>query len=76
MSTESSINWEERRYELATAIFFHDIRNNDIQGYPNNRVGDWDRYVHMAASDAVRASKIFVKEFQKSDPSNKEKNDG
>jgi hypothetical protein len=76
MSTESAINWEERRYELATAIFFHDIRNTDIQDYPHSRCGDWDRYVRCAAEEAVRASGIFVKEFQKSESSNKSREDG
>lgn len=48
----------------SAAIFFQDIRNYDIQAIPYNRVGEWDRLVKCAVSDAVRAAKVFIHEFK------------
>ena len=56
MSKKKKIDWEKRQYEMASAIFFQDIKNYDIQAFPYNRVGEWDRLVQCAASDAVRAA--------------------
>lgn len=64
MRKNKRIDWEKRQYEMASAIFFQDIRNYDIQAFPYNRVGEWDRLVKCAASDAVRAAKVFIHEFR------------
>lgn len=66
MSKKKKIDWEKRQYEMASAIFFQDIRNYDIQAFPYNRVGEWDRLVKYAASDAVRAAEVFISEFRNS----------
>lgn len=70
MSKKKKINWEKRQYEMASAIFFHDIRNHDIQAFPFNRIGEWDRLVQCAASDAVMAAKVFIRECKKNNNSN------
>jgi len=70
MSKKKKINWEKRQYEMASAIFFQDIRNYDIQAFPYNRIGEWDRLVQCAASDAVMAAKVFIRECRNSNHAN------
>ncbi len=70
MSKKKKIDWEKRQYEMASAIFFQDIKNYDIQAFPYNRVGEWDRLVQCAAYDAVRAAKVFIGECKKNNNSN------
>lgn len=70
MSKKKKIDWEKRQYDMASAIFFQDIRNYDIQAFPYNRVVEWDRLVQCAASDAVRAAKVFIRECKKNNNSN------
>ena len=73
MSKKKKIDWEKRQYEMASAIFFQDIRNYDIQAFPYNRIGEWDRLVECAASDAVRASKVFIRECRNNNNANNSK---
>ena len=73
LSKKKKIDWEKRQYEMASAIFFQDIRNHDIQAFPYNRIGEWDRLVECAASDAVRAAKVFIRECRNNNKANNSK---
>lgn len=76
MSRKKKIDWEKRRYEMASALFFQDIRNTDIQCFPFSRVGEWSRLAQCAASDAVVATDIFMREFRKTQQNNNPSKDG
>lgn len=73
MSRKKKIDWEKREYEMASAIFFHDIRNYDVQTFPYNRIGECDRLVQCAASDAVIAAKVFIRECRNNNNANNSK---
>ena len=73
MSKKKKIDWEKRQFEMASAIFFKDIRNYDVQTFPYNRIGEWDRLVQCAASDAVRAAKVFIRECRNNNNANNSK---
>ena len=70
MSKKKKIDWEKRQYEMASAIFFQDIKNYDTQAFPYNRIGEWDRLVKCAASDAVTAAKVFIRECRNNNHAN------
>lgn len=65
MKKKKKVDWERRRYEMAAALFFQDIRNMDALAFPHNRMAQWGGLLQCAASDAVMAADIFMREFRK-----------
>lgn len=63
-NTKNPVDWERRRYELAAALYFHDIRHTDMV-YPGNRQTQWPSYIHMAAEMAVEAAGVFIDEYRR-----------
>lgn len=63
--TKNPIDWEKRRYELAEALFFHDIRHSD-EAFPANRLALWPTHIRIAAEMAVEAAAVFIEEYRRS----------
>jgi len=67
MKSERQINpidWEQRKYDLAVALYYHDIRLSDIV-MPESRLSGWPAHVRLSADMAVEAADIFINEFRR-----------
>ncbi len=63
--TQNPVDWEKRRYELAEALFFHDIRHAD-EVSPENRLAFWPNHIRIAADMAVEAAEVFIEKYRRS----------
>ena len=48
------IDWEQRKYDLAVALYYHDIRLSDVVT-PENRLARWPAHISLSAEMAVEA---------------------
>ena len=46
------IDWEQRKYDLAVALYYHDIRLSDIVT-PENRLARWPEHIRAQAEIPV-----------------------
>lgn len=58
------IDWEQRRYDLAVALYYHDIRLSDIVT-PENRLARWPAHISLSAEMAVEAAEVFINEYRR-----------
>ncbi|MGM9852854.1 MAG: hypothetical protein ACI30N_02665 [Muribaculaceae bacterium] len=62
---KTGINWEERQFELASALFYHDLRHTADKS-PSSQIENWPLYVRVAAEMAVEAAGKFIREYRRS----------
>lgn len=58
------IDWEQRKYDLAVALYYHDIQPSDIVT-PGNRLARWPTHISISAEMAVEAAEVFVNEYRR-----------
>lgn len=62
---KNRINWEKRQFELASALFYYDLRHTADHA-PSSRIENWPLYVRVAAEMAVEAAGKFIREYRRS----------
>lgn len=58
------IDWEQRKYDLAVALYYHDIRLSDIVT-PTNRLERWPTHIRLSVEMAVEAAEVFINEYRR-----------
>lgn len=58
------INWEKKQFELASALFCHDLRHTADKA-PSSRIENWPLYVRVAAEMAVESAGKFIREYRR-----------
>lgn len=61
---KTPIDWEQRKYNLAVALYYHDIRLSDIIS-PESRLSQWPAHITMSAEMAVEAAGVFINEYRR-----------
>ncbi|WP_289739805.1 hypothetical protein [uncultured Duncaniella sp.] len=62
---KTRIDWEKRQFELASALFYYDLRQTADHA-PSSRIENWPLYVRVAAEMAVEAADKFIREYRRS----------
>lgn len=55
---------EQRKYDLAVALYYHDIRLSDVVT-PENRLARWPAHISLSAEMAVEAAEVFINEYRR-----------
>lgn len=58
------IDWKQRKYDLAVALYYHDIRLSDIVT-PENRLAWWPTHISLSADMAVEAAEVFINIYRR-----------
>ena len=58
------IDWEQRKYDLAVALYYHDIRLSDVVT-PENRLTRWPAHISLSAEMAVEAAEVFINAYRR-----------
>mgnify|MGYP006329678841 CR=1 FL=1 len=58
------IDWEQRKYDLAVALYYHDIRLSDIVT-PKNRLARWTEHISVSAEMAAELAEVFINEYRR-----------
>ena len=58
------IDWEQRKYDLAVALYYHDIRLSDVVT-PEHRLARWPADISLSAEMAVEAAEVFINEYRR-----------
>lgn len=62
---QTEIDWEKRCFELASALFYQDLRHT-AESASMTRLENWPFYIRVAAEMAVEAAGKFIDEYRRS----------